>query len=180
MPMTVLDFALTVPLHVDFPMAPAEGLVLVDAGFGSNVNGKGYSLTPQGKADDDDIVLSTPEEIASCEAFFNDKIYKQIYSDWFKNDNHLMNYWLLYSEKFRVPVEVASKWDALSTETYKNIVIEEADRQEKETRRIHREIERFTRLQEDDKGKSRPIPYRKFLPNSMTTELITRFRVYPR
>ena len=179
MPSKVLDFALTVPVHVDLPMAPAEGLGLVDAGFGSNCNGKGFSLTPQGKADDEDVVLSTTEEIRTCESFFNDKIYKQIYSDWFKNDNALMNYWLLYSEKFRVPEEVSNTWDSLYEETYKNIEIEENDRQEKELRRIHREIERFTRLVEGGE-KSKGIPYRKFLPNSMTTELITGFRVYPR
>jgi tRNA pseudouridine(38-40) synthase len=180
MPASVLDFALTVPIHVEFPMAPAEGLVLLDAGFGSNCNGKGFSLTPQGKADDDDVVFSTPEEIKTCEAFFNDNIYKQIYSDWFKNDNALMNYWLLYSEKFRVPEEVSNKWDVLYEETSKKLEIEEMDRQDKELRRIHREIERFTKLCNSDNDKSKPIPYRKFLPNSMTTELITRFRVYPR
>ena len=180
MPASVLDFALTVPIHVEFPMAPAEGLVLLDAGFGSNCNGKGFALTPQGKADDDDIVFSTPEEIKACETFFNDNIYKQIYSDWFRNDNALMNYWLLYSEKFRVPEDVSNRWRLLYEEISKKIDIEETDRQDKELRRIHREIERFTKLCINDNDKSKPIAYRKFLPNSMTTELITRFRLYPR
>jgi tRNA U38,U39,U40 pseudouridine synthase TruA len=40
LPLEAVDVALTVPVRVQLPLAPAQGLVLVHAGFGRNSNGQ--------------------------------------------------------------------------------------------------------------------------------------------
>jgi tRNA U38,U39,U40 pseudouridine synthase TruA len=37
-PLSVIDAALILPLHIPLPMAPAEGLLLVDSGYMFNLN----------------------------------------------------------------------------------------------------------------------------------------------
>jgi tRNA U38,U39,U40 pseudouridine synthase TruA len=39
-PLNAIDLALFAPVYLNFPMAPAEGLVLENAGFGRNPNGQ--------------------------------------------------------------------------------------------------------------------------------------------
>ena len=38
LPPTTIELALKAPIHLPLPMAPPEGLVLVNAGFGLNSN----------------------------------------------------------------------------------------------------------------------------------------------
>ena len=135
MPLSALESAFVLPYHINFPMAPAEGLLLVDAGFGRNCDGKTISLNPSEKNEVDAIFMND-EEYSESEQFKINSIYPRVVQDWSESDNSLRNDFIKYCERFQVPEDVSTKWIDMKHE------LEEQDR-EHESRKDLREINRI-------------------------------------
>ena len=191
-PQHTLDVALQIPLHVNFPLAPAEGLALVDAGFSRNANGKTVSIrgTP---GVDADYVIFEDDEWEKSEEWKIANIHAKIADDF--RDGKLVSSFLEYSERFRVPESVATEWTELMDKHREVETGADAIRAAREAARIAREVmffrseliwrdERWAHLapQVEEKGGKRrhqAIPHKKLLPNSIATALVIRFGVLP-
>lgn len=199
MPSTAIPAAFLLPFHINFPLAPAEGLILVDAGFSRNANGKTVSINGvAGK--DADYVLMEADEFERSEEFKRDKIYPKVATDWARESGLLGSTFLSYIERFRVPTYVEAEWRGLA-QTYQNAQEAENElRDKREAARIYREVIFFRRellahdedfkaffyLAEADEGGGSPskkrtqvIPHKKLLPNSLATDLVIHYCVQP-
>jgi hypothetical protein len=99
-PLEVILLSLETPYRFSFPLAPAEGLLLVDSGYSRNISGQHYSLHPQHEEEQRDrdgdgdgieaelLTLMTAAEYETSEKFKKSFIYPAIHQDWNGSDNN--------------------------------------------------------------------------------------------
>jgi hypothetical protein len=206
LPESALELSLLAPYFINFPLAPAEGLILVNAGFERNVNGENIRIYPSSEkntgtskvSDNNSISLMTQEEFNISEQFKEAEIYAKVKDDWYKESGELSSKWLENSERFRAPEELVTKWIEMSANFTQIAEITYDDRRSKEATRLERNVADFRfkymegTLQQqenekkkiDDRGKKRPLriqrtPHKKLLPNTIATAIVTKFRVLP-
>lgn len=207
MPAMTLELALSAPYHVLFPMAPAEGLVLTNAGFNRNCNGQSLALDPSIR-EEVDRVMMTSSEWDRSEAFKLDRIYRQVAHDWSVDSGALVDAFLTHCDRYHVPESlVEGEWSRLLDEA---ITASEQDRQNKNQREASRvfknvadfreycllEDERFEWSDEMDEwlrnneggGNRRDpgipfriklVPHKALLPNTLATALVCHFKCTP-
>lgn len=178
--MSALDMALLSPYFINLPLAPAEGLVLINAGFDRNSNGQtvaifqppiaGVIYTPGVVEQTEEVTneapanatlyLMTPKEFHDSERFKNESIYAQMALDWAGEDKRnglpLVTSWLEHAEKYRASTDVRTQWDEV-VETFRaQEKAEEATRRQKETQRLQKNLvafrEAFPAENEDGSG----------------------------
>lgn len=84
-PIDLVHLSLDTPYHCVFPLAPAEGLLLVDSGYSRNVSGQNYCLHPhreEQRRDQGMEAIMTAEEFDTSEKFKESCIYPEIKRDW--------------------------------------------------------------------------------------------------
>lgn len=198
-PYLAIDLAFLVPYHVNFPLAPAEGLILVDAGFSRNANGKTVSINGVAGRDADYVIMEN-DEFENSEQFKTDKIYSQICSDFTDTDKRLQDTFLEFMERFRVPEYVGKEWQELVAHYGRIDDDENRLRDQRESCRIQREVGFFRnellekdesysdyfhlvqRLPDKESAKKRRyavIPHKKLLPNGLATDIVIRFGTLP-
>ena len=147
-------------------------------------------------------LFMTDEEYALSQIHKQQYIYKRIASDW---STSTIYEWLSFVEKFRVSKNVEQEWERELDTIYGEIQAREEYVRIEESCRIARNIEKFvfqnflharknSHLNDNNKSnkgnksnkdgqkseaKLRTFKHKSFLPNSMSTELIRRFRVNP-
>lgn len=206
LPESALELSLLAPYFFNFPLAPAEGLILVNAGFERNVNGENIRIYPSSErntgtsklSDNNSISLMTQEEFNFSEQFKEAEIYAKVKDDWYKECGELSSKWLENSERYRAPEELVSKWKELSTNFTQIAEIDYHDRRSKEANRLEKNVADFrfkyleNSLQQqenekkeiNDRGKKRKAkiqrtPHKKLLPNTIATAIVIKFRVLP-
>ena len=106
-PLSVIHLSLDTPYRFSFPLAPAEGLLLVDSGYARNVSGQSYTLHPhhkelelsnevagerardgerEGEGGSTVLSLMTAGEYATSEQFKESFIYPEVHQDWNGSD----------------------------------------------------------------------------------------------
>jgi hypothetical protein len=88
-PLELVHLSLDTPYRCMFPLAPAEGLLLVDSGYSRNVSGQNYTLHPyheEQKKDLGTLALMSAEEFNVSEEFKHTTIYPEIQHDWGSNE----------------------------------------------------------------------------------------------
>ena len=83
LPELAQECALVAPYFIPFPLAPAEGLILQDAGFGLNTNGQHVAISSV-SSDVGDFVLLPQNKNEETLDFLKNKIYPKIIQDWFE------------------------------------------------------------------------------------------------
>jgi len=150
LPSEVIDKALLAPIFIPFPMAPAEGLILLTAGFGRNSNRESIAVSAEalGVLDTDTVLLSQ-DAWQTSKDFLRHKIYNRIEKDWIHDDGVLMTSWLNYnSEKYRVPRALAQSWKESLLDTMKAKEEEDIVKDGREASRINFEVAKFEKLLE--------------------------------
>mmetsp|Transcript_20481 Transcript_20481/g.19807 ORF Transcript_20481/g.19807 Transcript_20481/m.19807 type:complete len:633 (-) Transcript_20481:154-2052(-) len=202
LPESALELALTGPYFINFPLAPAEGLILVNAGFERNSNGQNIVIYPlPGKSIDenDSISLMTQEELNYSEKFKEEEIYSKVKDDWYRDGGELSSKFLEHSERFRAPENLAPKWNEMAANFTQIAEIALSERRSKEASRLEKNVADFQfaymkdtsqqQAQEEeakkyDRGQKKPLriqltPHKKLLPNTIATAIVTKFRVLP-
>ena len=90
-PLDLIRLSLDTPYRFSFPLAPAEGLLLVDSGYARNISGQNYSLHPhleEQMTDLDMLTLMTASEYKTSEEFKTNSIYPEIHQDWNGSDSN--------------------------------------------------------------------------------------------
>lgn len=171
MPECSIDYSLLSDNQVLFPLAPAQGLILMNAGFAYNSNKQPYALTNDSRGHDDEIVIISDRELENHDRFLNDHIYKKVFSDWIEND--IMVSWVNEtSMRFNIPNKLAELWANSTTILLKNNEIDESNKLILEYHRIKREIDKFPFL-------TAKQPHKKYLPNTIMTVFAVRFNLVP-
>ena len=207
MPLMALDFALQVPKHVLFPMAPAEGLVLVNAGFNRNCNGLSMALDPVQDQEVDRIMMRK-EEWERSEDFKQNMIYPQIAADWAKEQERLEREFLAHCGRYHVPKALwQGEWDKLLVNAKEANRLERHAKDAKEASRIFKNVHDFRKYilpedkafsrtaeidtwlsQHEGKGNKRldeapfkikAMPHKALLPNALATALTVHYEVVP-
>jgi tRNA pseudouridine(38-40) synthase len=143
LPELIVDLALGIPLQFNLPMAPAEGLVLVDAGFDRNGNRQPIAVTPNSRGHPFDLVLMEPEEYDRSLDFEEMFIKKQIREDWARDNQVLVTTWLKATERFTVPLAVFQQWDSLAVENAQVMREQVEERDQKERGRVRKFVAYF-------------------------------------
>lgn len=78
LPPWAVDLALLAPLRLQLPLAPAEGLVLLNAGFARNANGQAAAITAEAAGHEADLLLLSAEEETRCERFLAHRIHSKV------------------------------------------------------------------------------------------------------
>ncbi len=207
MPPMTLDFALQVPKHVLFPMAPAEGLVLVNAGFNRNCNGMSMALDPSAEQEVDRIMMRK-EEWEQSEAFKRDMIYPQIAADWAREGRLLEETFLTHCDRYHVPEALwQGEWSTLLAEAKEANRVHRLSKDAREASRVLKNVHDFREyiLLEDEafvwtkevdswlrkhegQGNKRAagvpfkiktMPHKALLPNTLATTLAVHYQVMP-
>lgn len=196
-PISAIDAAFLLPFHINFPLAPAEGLILVDAGFSRNANGKTVSVANT----DADYTIMEADEFQRSEEFKQSHIYTKVKTDFAADGGQLCTSFLRFvDERFRVPPETENEWQSLTTVYRERQLAENALRDQRESARIIREVVFFRNelLQKDEafssfffladsdtggaskkRRASQAIPHKKLLPNALATDLVIFYGVQP-
>lgn len=201
LPEVALDVALQTPFQILFPKAPAEGLVLVDSGFGRNSNGQSYALNPSDHAHVDEVFMSE-DEYTTSEVFKIETIIPRVIKDWNKE---IREDFLSYQERYAANNdELITTWTNL-LQQYKSINTQiQTSQEEREQKRIVKSIEDFNRdllpldatfcinvvgLVETDipsmiidkkhRFLKKDISHKRFLPNTLATALTIHWNMYP-
>jgi hypothetical protein len=208
-PYSAVDFSLLAPYHVNFPLAPAQGLILVDAGFSRNANGITVSINGQ-QGRDASYVIMTEAEYDESERWKRMRIYEQVSIDFEQEGRRLQSEFLEYASRFHVPVELEEEW-AREVAAYNAKEEKEAEvRTQREEHRIEREIKffrkellwrdenfeqhaaKFEAEGDEEQGqvpalssqkqkpmRSEAIPHKKLLPNALSTDMVIAFGELP-
>lgn len=180
-PLAAVDMALHSPWHVNFPLAPSQGLVLVQAGFSKNSNKKDYALSPA-SADPAEPLLMTAAEYAESERFKAADIYARVAADW---TDAFVQDWLVSTERFRASAATGARWTAEVAVLSEERAQRELSMGQKEAERIRKNVERFAELRDQDPksgdstSDSRTFKHKAFLPNAVATEITRRFGANP-
>ena len=198
LPKMAIDLAFLAPHHINFPMAPAEGLVLVNSGFARNANGMTVSLSGV-VGSDADYVLMERLEFENSENWKKENIYSRVARD-FSGDSEVISSFLEYAERFRCPAYTENVWREMFDVMIKRDVAESQIRSAREAARITKEILYFRRdlLLQDDrfaefahltctnesdtsalKRTPQKLQHKKLLPNALATALAMKFSVLP-
>jgi hypothetical protein len=205
-PLHTIDMALLSPHFINLPMAPAQGLCLVNAGFSKNSNKQDYAMSSttadaivsSNSTTIADNLLMNDEENDESERYKRKYIYPQISQDW---NEEAVQEWLSFIDRFRVSQEVGDIWSSEVNTLLQDKKIRAEFVRTEETNRIERNIIKFefqnARLianstnsifpKGDGKKKgeavkepvARTFKHKAFLPNTVPTEMIRRFKVNP-
>ena len=207
MPSMALDFALQVPKHILFPMAPPEGLVLVNAGFNRNCNGLSMALDPAMEEEVDRVMMSRAEWEQS-EAFKRDMIYPQIAVDWSQDQGQLEKTFLTHCDRYHVPEALwQGEWSTLLKQAQEANMADKLSKDAKELSRLFKNVHDFREfmLMEDEafawsedidawlrqhegQGNKRAagapfkvkkMPHKALLPNTLATALAVHYQLMP-
>lgn len=206
MPAMTLQLALTAPYHVLFPMAPAEGLVLVNAGFNRNCNGQSLSLDP-GVGEEVDRAMMSQEEWNDSEQFKQERIFEQMATDWRANSGELAETFLTHCDRYHVPDGLIGEWTRLLDEAKSASAEDRQNKNQRETTRVFKNVydfreyclledERFEWsdgidqwLRENEGGGNRRapgapfqiklVPHKALLPNTLATALVIEYKCTP-
>ena len=171
LPEDALDMALLSPHFINLPLAPAEGLVLINAGFDRNSNGHSVAMSHPGAADTDtatdadaDAALARPDdqgggnddgtfylmtrrEYEASEAFKEGTIYPRMAGDWAGTDARtglpLVQSWLQHAERFRASPAVRAAWAEQARRHREDAEAEYQQRRHKETQRLLFNVAQF-------------------------------------
>ena len=198
LPKMTIDLAFLAPHHINFPMAPAEGLVLVNSGFARNANGMTVSLSGTAGSDAD-YVLMERQEFEKSEDWKKENIYSRVARD-FSSNSEVVSSFLEYAERFRVPPPTENIWKEMLDVMIKRDAEDSQVRSAREAARITKEIVYFRRdlLMQDDrfaefahlsctndsdtsalKRTPQKLQHKKLLPNALATALAVKFSVLP-
>jgi len=208
LPMHAVDLALLAPLRLQLPLAPAEGLVLLNAGFARNANGQAAAITAEAAGHADDDVLMTPLEEELCERFLVDSIRTKVLEDWQAHDSKLVSDWLQLASRYKPSGELNDEWKSLADHHIKLNEQEEEDKANKERARIAHSVNKFRsfllKMQAESGNDSAElsqewledpsiqqhmrlrllrekdsVQHKVFLPNSISTDVVMRFGTVP-
>ena len=118
MPEAALNAALETPYFVGFPMAPSNGLILRNAGFGMNCNKVDLAMTgDDAKEGQIDQFLLLKDQEERSDQFLLQKIYDRVQMEWTENDMELLKEWLQYNaERYKVDGELKCKFEKLAAD----------------------------------------------------------------
>lgn len=170
-PKTTIDTALVVPYHIPLPMAPAEGLLLTDAGFASGPNSPSVVLTPHA-ANSGDLLLLPENEFQISQHFKTEYIYRRVEQDWLSESGALASSWLTDCSRYQVPPSLAEEWAVDLASALAATVELDLNSAEKERNRVIRMIERFKFVMEQEQEQREKKSEDKYLlhPSEGTNE----------
>ena len=118
MPEAALNAALMTPYFIAFPMAPGNGLILRNAGFGMNCNKVDYAMTKDDALESQiDNFLLLENQVIKSNEFLVDKIYDRVHTEWTESDMKLSQQWLEYNtERYYVDENLKYKFENLANE----------------------------------------------------------------
>jgi tRNA pseudouridine(38-40) synthase len=178
LPDYVLTIALLAPTYIHLPLAPSEGLVLMNAGFNRNSNGKSISITEDSSYDKNEInSLLTKEEENVSQFFLYNNMYDRIINNWYENDNLVINNWLQVCDRYTIDQSLSNTWLNLSNNLINEKISSDFIKDEKESSRILKEIKNFHISLNNNNN----LIYenKKFLPNALSTALIIKSKSIP-
>eukprot|EP01038_Epipyxis_sp_PR26KG_P004650 gene4650-6534_t len=194
-PEYAIDAALQIPYFIHFPIAPSEGLVLVNSGFvKNNIIKKDFFLTSTFKNyDKDSFELLDESENEASKAFSRSHIIPTIISNWFQFDNYIIkDFFNKVINYYNMPYPVGNKFKSLYDS---NLINNETVAIAHEQARINDRIARF-QLSLDQQydsieeactyayanikdNKHNIMQYKYILPNTIYTSLAVRFNTVP-
>ena len=178
MPEAAINAALATPYFIAFPMAPSNGLILRNAGFGMNCNKVDLAMT----ADDaretqvDQILLLENQQEASDD-FLREKIYDRIQSEWVEGDMAISSDWLEYNtERYKVDEKLQCKFEKLTNDCNQQYQIHLANLRERDLNSARECIENGLDRNEFVSGM---LSHKMMLPQSVATDLALKLNTVP-
>jgi tRNA pseudouridine(38-40) synthase len=204
LPQESLSLAMLTSSQMAFPMAPAEGLVLMDASFDGNISGQRIAfcrsaptteqqeeeasslspVSPVDRKEDQPCLLLHPEGLANAERFLFQKIYHQVMHDWFRVDPGSQDLlpmgmsWAVHvSKRYHAPMTLRPKLRSELARVRAIHLDTLTARRDKEFQRSLRSIERAR--QDLEGGHDYKTPHKAILPNQLSTSLVIALGILP-
>lgn len=209
LPSYFLQMAFAAPVHFPLPLAPAEGLVLVSAGFHRSARNHDRStdlamstetlnivVDEKNGLTEEDYTLMSDKEHEESEKFFAKKIYPQMILDWEREGDartDKKNLLVEYQEalqRFEVAPSTLQQWQILhDTDVLATKETEQLKTGHEQNRVITqlgffyeqtKTLEQKKNLELWEIQKVRALfSSRKFLPNSVASAVAVRYQLFP-
>jgi len=162
------------------PLAPSNGLVLVNTGF-KDVKRQDMASSRKTMQNPSTICICNDEEDAMIEEFLQKKIYPQIFSDWRDNEWQRLSEYITFSERFRVPQNLREEWQVLHSRLVHETTEEEKNKIKKDISRVQKNLQHISSSYSEKVISKFRNEYTAtdFLPGTLTTSLARYYHITP-